>query len=193
MWRRWSLFSEPPSSPSLIFTETSFCQTFTEPQHQGTSYSTQCNGARTHSLAANTCPTNNRREGAALGCLGPWHHFWRAHHPAAQTVSPPNPAISSHHTQKFWAPITKENLITNLPSNTQTHTSSPSSRFIINNLRPKILQCHIFIPNGSQMWRYIGKQNVGGPMWLESRDAGLGEEQVVCVFFYTDDLRFLLL
>lgn len=29
------------------------------------------------------------------------------------------------------------------------------------------------------MWMYNGKQNVGGPMWSESREAGPGEEQVV--------------
>lgn len=168
----------------LYFQKLHFAKHLLSPNIRGLPIAHNATEQEPHSLAANTCPTNNRREGAALGCLGPWHHFWRAHHPAAQTVSPPNPAISSHHTQKFWALITKENLITNLPSNTQTHTSSPSSKFIINNLRPKIFQCHIFIPNGSQMWRCIGKQNVGGPMWLESRDAGLGEQQVVCGFLF---------
>lgn len=56
----------------------------------------------------------------------------------------------------------------------------------MNNLRPKIFPCHIFIPNGSQMWRYTGQQNVDGPMWLDSREAGMGEQQVCgCVFFKT--------
>ena len=79
------------------------------------------------------------------------------------------------------------------------HSHTYTFRFIINTLRPKIFLCHIFAPNGSQMWRYTGNQNVGGPTWSVSREAGQGEQNVVFAFFLSffltrdDDLRLLLL
>lgn len=35
-----------------------------------------------------------------------------------------------------------------------------------------------FITNRSQMWRHFGKQNVGGPVWLESWETGQGGQSV---------------
>lgn len=142
-----SMFSEPSPFPSLILPEAQFCQHLMRSNISVPPPLAQNNGSGALTQQRPILQITGGGSAGQPGTLGPSEGLI--------PLPPDQYLLLVHslqsHTQKCWALITKENLITNHPSHTQTQVISHSSRFRMNNLRPKVFLCNIFIPNGSLM------------------------------------------